>query len=88
MNEKACADLQPGSGSQVGADAVLSGAAIAGFGVEEAVQQPGGVQHVNHEHPEQQLRHGAPLSAAAVRGGGLTRREHGSCRCRGSAART
>lgn len=56
---------------------MLSAASIAGFGVEEAVQQPGAMQHVNHKHAEQQLGDGAPLTAA-VRGFGVTRRKHTS----------
>lgn len=46
---------------------MLSSASIAGFGVEEAVQQPYGVDHVDHKDPEQQLGDSAP-SSAAVRG--------------------
>lgn len=52
-------------------------ASIAGLSVEEAVQQPGGVEHVHHKDPEQHLTDGAPI-AAAVRGLRLTRWEHGS----------
>lgn len=51
-------------------------ASITGFDVEEAVQQPDSVQHVDHEDPEQQLGDGAPLSAA-FRRLRVTRREHG-----------
>lgn len=56
---------------------MLSSASIAGFGVEEAVQQPYGVEHVDHKDPEQQLGDRAP-SSAAVRGFRKTRWEHGS----------
>lgn len=56
---------------------MLSSASVAGFGVEEAVKQPGGVEHVNHKHAEQQLSDRAPLTAA-LRGFGATRWEHGS----------
>lgn len=56
---------------------MLSSASIAGFSVEEAVKQPGSVEHINHKHPEQQLSDRAPLSAA-VRRLGAARWEHGS----------
>lgn len=55
---------------------MVSSASITGFDVEESVQQPDSVQHVDHEDPEQQLGDGAPLSSA-VRGLRVTRREHG-----------
>ena len=55
---------------------MFSSASITGFGVEEAVQQPGGVQHVDHKHPEQQFSDGVPLTAA-VRRLGQARWEHG-----------
>ncbi len=60
---------------EIGADAVLSSASIAGFSVEETVQKPDGVEHINHEDPEQQLGDGAPF-CAAVSGLRITRREH------------
>lgn len=56
---------------------MISSVSIAGFGVEEAVQQPGGVEHIDHKHPEQHLSDGAPLSAA-VRRLGAARWKHGS----------
>lgn len=70
--------LQSGSGRQVGGNAVLSSASVAGFGVEEAVQQPRRVKHVHHKDTEQQLGDGAPFGAAV---GGLraTRCQHGGC---------
>lgn len=74
---KACANLQPGSCCQIGGDAVLPSVSFAGFGVEEAVEQPGRVEHVNHEHTAQQLSDGSALSAA-VCGFSVARREHGS----------
>lgn len=76
QESEARANLQAGSCRQVGGDAVLPGAAIAGFGVQEAVQQPGGVQRVHHEDPEQQLGDGA-AAAGEVRGLRQTPREHG-----------
>lgn len=56
---------------------MLSSGSVAGFVVDEAVQQPGGVEHVNHKHTEQQFSDGAPLGPA-IPGLGKTRREHGS----------
>lgn len=55
---------------------MFSSASITGFDVEEAIQQPDSVQHVDHKDPEQQLGDGAPLSAA-LRRLRVTRREHG-----------
>lgn len=56
---------------------MLSAASFAGFGVEEAVQQPGRVKHIDHKHTEQQLRDGSALSAALC-GFSVARWEHGS----------
>lgn len=69
--------LQSWSVQQVGGNAELSSASVAGFVVEEAVQQPGGVERVHHEDPEQQLRERAPFPAA-VRRFQIARGEHDS----------
>lgn len=70
--------LQSGSGRQVGGDAALPPASVAGSGVEEAVEQPRRVKHVDHEDAEQQLGDGAPFGAA-VGGLGVARCQHGGC---------
>lgn len=56
---------------------MLSSSSIAGFSVEEAAQQPDGVEHVDHKDPEQHLSDGDPFGAA-VRRLRITRREHDS----------
>lgn len=62
---------------QVWGDAVLSFAPVAGFSVEEAVEQPHGVKYINHKDTEQQFSYGAPFGAALTRLW-ITRWEHGS----------
>lgn len=68
MESETRSNLQSRPGRQVGGDAALSPALLAGLGVEKAVQQPRRVKHVDHKDTEEQLGDGAPLGAVV---GGL-----------------
>lgn len=56
---------------------MLSSASVAGFGVQEAIEQPHRVERVHHEDTEKQLSDGTPFRAA-IRGLGITRCQHGA----------